>query len=74
MLVLPGRDGAAATIPDRSEPAMNTGDTLYQIGALVQANPGATFELTADKWFAIAAIVILWMYMMLAPGRQPAEC
>ncbi len=73
MLVLPGRDGAAGTMYEVSEPAMNTSDTLFQFGALVQANPGATFELTADKWFVVAAIVILWMYVMLAPGRESAE-
>jgi hypothetical protein len=73
MLVLPGRDGATGTMHEDSEPAMNTGDTLFHISALIQANPGATFALTADKWFVVAAIVILWMYVMLAPGRESVE-
>ena len=56
MLEVPGRDGAAG-MTQHLEPAMNTGGVLFQIDIL-RANSPATFELTADTWFLVAALSI----------------
>lgn len=31
------------------------------------------FDLSSDTWFAIAAVMTLWAYMILAPGRDSSE-
>ncbi len=50
---------------------MNTGGVLFPIDIL-RANPAASFELTTDTWFLVAAIVTLWVYMAIAPRHSPA--
>ncbi len=73
MLKMPHRDGALGSVQQRSEPAMNTTTTLWQNGLFPFEQHQGTFSLTSDRWFLIAAIVILLAYVMLAPGRGPVE-
>jgi hypothetical protein len=51
---------------------MNVHDALWQLG-LLPGQSGVSFQISTDSWFAVAAIVILWAYIMLAPGRATAE-
>ena len=51
---------------------MNVHDTLLHLGILLPERPGAIVPPSADAWFAIAAILTLWAYVMLAPDRTEA--
>lgn len=52
---------------------MSTNDMLWQFVTILPARLSDVFDLSTDKWFAIAAIATLWAYMILAPGRDAAE-
>jgi hypothetical protein len=49
-------------------------DILFsQTIAIIPARLSDRFDLTTDTWFVIAAVLTLWIYIILAPGREPVE-
>jgi len=73
MLKMSHRDGALGPVQQRSEPAMNTTTTLWQNGLFPFEQHQGTFSLTSDRWFLIAAIIILLAYVVMAPERDAAD-
>jgi hypothetical protein len=52
---------------------MNIHDAIGQFDLVLLARLGDVFDLSLDTWFKIAAVVILWVYMILAPGNDAIE-
>lgn len=73
MLEMPHRDGVVDTVQQRSEPAMNTTTTLWQNGLFPFEQHQQTFILASDRWFLMAAIVILLAYVVMAAERDAAD-
>jgi hypothetical protein len=49
-------------------------DILFsQTIAIIPAQLSDRFNLTTDTWFVIAAVLTLWVYIIFAPGREPAQ-
>jgi hypothetical protein len=70
----PGGDGASRVILNQTmEPAMNIHDVFGQFGFLLLGRLSDVFDLSFDTWVKIAAVVILWVYMILGSGRESAE-
>jgi hypothetical protein len=48
-------------------------NTLWQIASVLPARLSDLVDLPSDTWFAIAAVMTLWIYMIFAPGSDPSE-
>jgi hypothetical protein len=55
------------------EPAMTIHDALANVHWLLLARLGDVFDQSLDTWFKIAAIVILWVYVIVGTGRESSE-
>lgn len=52
---------------------MDISNTQSHMAHYLPASIDLVIANSADAWFAIAAIVTLWAYVMLAPGRREQE-
>jgi hypothetical protein len=52
---------------------MHIHDTLGHIDLLLLGRLSDMFDLSLDTWFKIAAVLILWVYVILAPGNDAVE-
>lgn len=48
-------------------------NAFLQIASVLPARLSDLVDLPTDTWFVIATVTILWLYMILAPGRDQAE-
>jgi hypothetical protein len=57
------------------EPAMtiNIDEAVQQFGFPLLGRLSDVFDLSPDTWFKIAAVVVLWVYMILTSGRETEE-
>jgi hypothetical protein len=70
----PRRDGAARAVSTESlEPAMTIHDLQANVHLLLLARLGDVFDQSLDTWFKIAAIAILWVYVIVGTGRESSE-
>jgi hypothetical protein len=48
-------------------------DVIGQFGFPLLGRISDLLDVSPDTWFKIAAVVILWVYMILTPGRETEE-
>ena len=48
-------------------------DALGHFGFPLLGRISDLLDVSPDTWFKIAAVVILWVYMILTPGRETEE-
>lgn len=73
MLNMPSGAGPPGRCREQTRsPAMDSNPLWQLIDPTGPARLGLTLETSTDIWFAVAVIVTLWAYVLLAPGsRQP---